>query len=537
MKFLNYIPLWLWSGLLYGLSWPIFAELNLSFLAWFAFVPLFIFLEQNRDHFWKSMGGAYAAMVIFGTCSAAWLFNFPRSFVEISAIFFLEEFYFFFPFLPFFFLQKRLGFQRALWLFPFLWTVWEWTYLHLEFTMGTHLSAYSQSGNLWLIQFIDLTGMWGVSFWLMLFNVLIYKTYVQAEQNWRSKVFYLKTAKIAAVMLGLPLLYSVYAFTTYDNLGSESLSISLIPTQYSADILNDYSNGQMVVEQTLHRTDSLAFANADQNQHSDLYVWPETGTNYWMDYSNLGSLLQEATNDWNAALLTGCRGIPNDTTATDQRRHVSAALISSTSTKPVYHHKTALTPVQEMIPYHHLLAKVPSFPIAETDPRFFKKGKNAQALPLTTHDNRQFKVGVSLCFEQWYPNHWAALARDGADIMIHVAGEGWYGDIGFQQFMANVTRMRCIENRHSAARCANVGLSVFIDALGQMYQQTEKGTLQTSTAQVVSSDVVSWYARFPNWFPLGCIFTFMFSIIGLSKKKIVTTTSITVEEVEHAALT
>lgn len=124
----NKIPLWLLSGILYGLSWPIFPEINLSFLAWVAFIPLFVFLEKNRQHFWKSMGGSYAAMVIFGCFSAGWLFNFPQATVEIAVIFFLEELWFFVPFMPLFFLQKRIGFNRALWFFPIIWMLWEWIY-------------------------------------------------------------------------------------------------------------------------------------------------------------------------------------------------------------------------------------------------------------------------------------------------------------------------------------------------------------------------------------------------------------------------
>lgn len=522
MKFLQHFPLWLLTGLLYGLSWPILEDINLSFLAWFAFVPLFVFLEKNQDNFWKSMGGAYAAMVVFGTLSAGWLFNFPQPVWQVAIIFFLEEFYFFVPFIPLFFLQKKLGFQRALWLFPLLWTVWEWTYLQLEFTMGTHLSPYSQSSNVWLIQYVDWTGMWGVAFWLMTFNVLIFNALRKANNRWHTRIFFIKTAKISLVMLGLPLLYSGYAFQQYRDLAGEQLRVSLIPTQYTAEYLNQPKNGRNVVEETLYRTDSLAFSQLDNDRASDLYVWPETGTDYSMGFSNLGTLLQEAVNDWDAALLTGCKGTPADTTANDQRRHVSGVLISSQQSALVYHHKTALTPGQEMLPFHRLLAQLPHFPFPEYSPRFYKKGKVSAPLLLTTRTGQQFQVGNSLCFEQWHPNHWAALARNGADFMIHIAGEGWYGDIGFQQFMANVSRMRCIENRRSAARCANIGLSLFINPLGQIYAQSKKGTLEMETAALIAVSGLSWYARFPNWFPLSCLLVLGAAVLFLLRKSPIT---------------
>lgn len=509
MKALHYLPLCLLTGLLYGLSWPIFEGINLSFLAWFAFVPLFIFLEKNRNFFWKSMGGSYAAMVIFGTISASWLFNFPQAKAQIALIFFLEQLYAAFPFILFFFLQKKLGFQKSVWLFPLLWTVWEWAYLHVEFTMGTHLSAYSQSSNIWLIQYIDVTGMWGISFWLMLFNVLIYKAYQKVNAKWKSKDFYFKIIKISAVMLTLPLLYGAYAFFKYNNSDNKSIQISLIPTQFSADYIMNRNNRRAITEQTLHRTDSIAFAQLENKRPSDLYLWPETGTRSAINIVNLERLLQEATQEWGAALLTGCRGIPENYSEKDQRTFISGALISSTQKETVYHHKTTLCPGQEVIPYHELLAKIPDFPIAENNPHYFKKGQESLPLSLKTQDGQQFQVGVSLCFEQWYPHHWAALARNGADFYTHLTEEAWYGSLGFQQFMANVSRLRTIENRKGTARCANVGLSLFIDPFGRFYHSSEEGTLHATTASIAASKVITWYAQYPNWFPFTCLFVFV----------------------------
>ncbi len=502
MKSLHHFPLWLVTGLLYGLSWPIFEGVNLSFLAWFAFVPLFLFLEQTRSNFWKSMGGSYAAMVVFCGLSAGWLFNYPQSPVEVAIMCLLESVWFAMPFLPFFFLQKKLGFDRALWLFPLVWMLWEWVYLPLEFTMGTHLSAYSQSSNVWLVQYIDRTGMWGISFWLMLFNVLIFKAYKTTGSNLRNPVFYKKIATLALPMLGLPLLYSLYAFSAYDQLKGESMTVSLIPTYYSADFMLVEENGHTIVNETLYRNDSVALTRKAQGEYSDLYVWPETGTIYQLGYSNLGDILQEAVGDWESALLTGCKGIPNDGNKLDQRPYASGVLISHQNPQAVYHHKTILTPGQEAIPYHAQLAKLPNFPISEMDPHYFQKGNASLPLDLVTRNDESFKVGVSLCFEQWYPQHWTRLAQNGADFYVHLAGEGWYGEVGFQQFMANVSRLRCIENRKQGARSANVGLSLFIDQLGRMHHRVATGTIDPMTADLQASDTLTWYARHPNWFPL-----------------------------------
>lgn len=465
------------------------------------------------------MGASYGAMVIFGCFSAGWLFNFPQSKLEIALLFFLEELWFFMPFAFLFLTQKRIGFNKAIWLFPLIWMLWEWTYLQLEFTMGTHLSAYSQSSNLWLIQFIDITGMWGVSFWIMLLNVLLFKVLQAAEYNFKTMFLYKRTGLICLVMLGIPILYSLGIFSAHKKLTTPGVQVSLIPTQFSADYLQNPENQITVVEQTLHRTDSLAFALLKRKTPSDLYVWPETGTKYWMDYSNLGSLLSEATTDWQGSLITGCKGIPDGSTKDDQRTHVSGVLISPAQIKPLYHHKTTLIPGQEAIPYHSFFAQIPFFPIKETNTKYYKRGKASEPLELVTRKKEKFQLGVSLCFEQWHPTHWTKLANNGADFYVHLAGEGWYGKVGFMSFMANVTRLRCIENRHQAARCANVGLSLFINELGETHHASKNGTLNLSTAKLHASKVVTFYAKHPYWFPiLGIIlFTTLF-IFGIIKQ-------------------
>lgn len=506
MNGMAYVPLWLISGILYGLSWPICPGVNLSFLAWFAFVPLFVYLHRHRTSFWKSMTGSYAAIVVFGCFSAGWLFHFPQKTAEIALIFFMELFWIFIPFGFFYFVQKRMGFDRALWLFPVLWMVWEWIYLHLEFTMGTHLSPYSQSSNVWLIQYIDITGMWGISFWLMLFNVWLYKTWRKRKFVWSHPGMVRQTSMVALTMICIPLAYGIFALSSHDVTRTRSIEVGIVPTHFEADYMNNPANGIEIVNQTLHRNDSLAFTMQDRAGHIDLYVWPETGSMHGLDYSNLGTLLHEAVHDWEGALVLGCKTRPMDSLSTDLRSQGSGVLVSARGNQPAYHHKTVLTPGQESIPYHDVLAQIPGFPIPLTHPRYLRKGTSSQPLELTTRDGQQWQLGVSLCFEQWYPHHWVKMASNGADFMVHLAGEGWYGDVGFQQFMANVTRLRSIETRRQTAQSANVGVSTIIDQMGRITVKPTRSHLDFIQGALSANDTITWYVRHPDWFPvLGLI--------------------------------
>ncbi len=459
------------------------------------------------------MLGSYAAMVIFGCISAGWLFNFPRMKFEIALIFFTEEIWFFIPFLLFYLLHKKIGFDKALWLFPLIWMLWEWVYLSLEFTMGTHLSPYSQSNLIWLIQYLDITGMWGVSLWLMFFNILIFKAYQSVNYSLQNTIFYKKVAFITIYMVGIPLVYAGFSYVKYHNPKGKSINVTIIPTNYDTDILDQFNSFIPVVEQTLHRTDSIALAQKQHHIYSDLFLWPETGLPFTMQQTNLSELLAEAVNDWDSALLTGVRGVTEAVKTYDQRNYVSGVLISSKNNQPIYHHKTVLTPGQEVIPYHSVLAKIPNFPVKETDSRFFKKGIRSEPLELTTTNNQKFKIGVSLCYEQWFPQHWAALARNGAEFYTHLAGEGWYGKVGFMRFMTNVTIMRSIENRKQTARAANVGMSGCIDQMGRFHDFAVNGTLQPIQTPLIALQKTTFYAKYPNAFPLLGLGIFITALI------------------------
>jgi apolipoprotein N-acyltransferase len=384
--------------------------------------------------------------------------------------------------------------------------------------MGTHLSAYSQSSNSWLIQYLDITGMWGLSCWLLYMNVIGYQLYRAWSTGVLNRAGILRWGLALAGMLLLPLGYAAYAAQAWATTpNAKQISISLLPTQFSAQELLYRQDRRFVVERTLLRNDELAFAQVQYNQHPDLYLWPETGLAYDMGTGNLAELLREAVTDWDAGLLTGGTSIPAEGSPEDRRTFISGILISPDRPEPQYHHKTVLTPLQETLPYHRWLARIPGFSVPINDPAYRRRGTESQPLPLLTRRGETFALGVSLCFEQWYPQHWARLARNGAELYCHLAAEGWYGEIGFQVFMANVSRMRAIENRRAVARCSNVGISGFYDRFGNRAPDRRMGQ-NSLTAALPATQKISFYSRFPNWFPLGSLLAFVLFASLLTKR-------------------
>ena len=359
----------------------------------------------------------------------------------------------------------------------------------------------------------DIGGMWIVGFWVMMFNVAMYFAFKANDFIWRSKAFAISAANVSAVMIIPVLLYGLFAINKWSDHTEGKLQISIIPTQFESEYLSAFENQKDVIESTLHRTDSLAYDLINAGKGSDLYVWPETGTSYWMAFPNTASLLMEATDDWSGALLTGCTGIPVEDN--DKQVYVTGVMLSpfidSSINRVQYHHKTSLSPGGETIPYRKALE--PYLDSTYANRIHYASGTSYSPLQLKTKGDPAYTPGISLCYEQWAPKAWTRQVANGATFFVHMAAEGWYGDIGFQQFMANVTRFRAVENRRSVARSSNKGLSMFINATGKSYGAIPAGSMDLSTADIHTSSSITLYSGHPDVFPIGCLAVVFMSIL------------------------
>ena len=181
-KSLKKILLTIISGILLGLSYPSFPEIPTGILAWFAFVPLLLATREEtnfRTYFWQT----FSIFLISGPLNFWWTALF--SWKAFAVCYTTQTWGVYLPFLLHFFLQKRFGWQRALFLLPFHWTFLDWINHQLPHTLQVNNIAYTQANNIWLIQFTDITGMWGVTFWVVMMNILI--TFLLAHKRFEIK--------------------------------------------------------------------------------------------------------------------------------------------------------------------------------------------------------------------------------------------------------------------------------------------------------------------------------------------------------------
>lgn len=83
------------------------------------------------------------------------------------------------------------------------------------------------------------------------------------------------------------------------------------------------------------------------------------------------------------------------------------------------------------------------------------------------------QLGMMICYESEYGDFVRKQTRAGANLLVIITNDGWWGHSSGPVQHASFATLRAIENRRAVARSANTGISLFVDPSGQITQSTE----------------------------------------------------------------
>lgn len=168
--------------------------------------------------------------------------------------------------------------------------------------------------------------------------------------------------------------------------------------------------------------------------------------------------------------------------------------------------KTHLVPFGEYVPLAALVGRffqAVARGIAETA---VTPGAAPRAVQLE-HEGASLPAGVPICYELLFPDLVRRFVGDGAQALLAITNDAWYGRTGAPyQFLA-MTAMRSAENRVWTARAANTGVSAIIDARGRVQQRTaifERDWLQADVPLRPEPTGGTFYTRYGDLFAWGC---------------------------------
>jgi apolipoprotein N-acyltransferase len=445
------------SAILLVLSFP---KYNLEPLAWFALVPLLYSLEG------KSLLQGFILGFITGFISFVgiiyWIVfamhtygNVPfmvSVLILLLLVGYLSLFFGTFAFLSRY-LQSRFG-PYAIMLTPFLWVSLEYLRSFLLTGFPWANLGHSQYLNLPFIQIADVTGVYGLSFVILLVNVTLYWVLHQ----WSRKTFPIREVVITLLIFLSFLMYGYVKMRALDRkmVSQPQLNVGLVQGNIDQSIKWDGSYQR----KTLDIYEKLSLKVAEKKP--DLIIWPETATPFFFQAAKeYQPFILDIPKKTDAFLLFGT---PSFKLERGKVNHYNSAyLVSRSGEINGRYDKIHLVPFGEYVPLSDLLFFIGSLGEGIGN---FKSGKETTLLGLP-----QGKFGVLICFEIIFPDLSRKFVKNGADFLVTITNDAWFGESSAPYQHLAIATFRAIENRVFIARAANTGISAFIDPKGRIVEQ------------------------------------------------------------------
>ncbi|MBW2599444.1 MAG: apolipoprotein N-acyltransferase [Deltaproteobacteria bacterium] len=489
------------SGVLIFLSFP---KADIGFLAWVALVPL-LYAIKDTD-----LPGAFrtgfVAGLVYNTGLLYWIvfvvvhYGHLPFYAGVSVMLLLVIYLSLYPALfcvgVVYFRRKGM---RAVLIAPLLWTSLEYLKAHLISGFPWEDLAYSQHGYLPMIQVGDITGIYGITFLIVLLNCIVYDCISGSFSSSGSE----KKRLLPEIVIGFSLLLLVFGYGIYriDNLkntikDSDSIDVSLI--QGNIDQSVKWSQEYQADTMKIYRDMS---ADASKGGAS-LIVWPETAAPFsFQNYDERSRDVINTAKKANSWLLFGSLGYAREKGKISFRN--SAYLISPEGTVSGRYDKVHLVPFGEYVPLRNILFFVDKLVEGAGD---FTPG--GEITPLSMGDR---KIGILICYEGIFPEISREYCLKGADLLVNITNDAWYGDTSAPCQHLTMAAFRAIENRTYLIRAANTGISAIVDPTGKIVSRTVLFERTALNGPVKFTRQNTFYSRYGNVFACSCI---VFLLIG-----------------------
>jgi apolipoprotein N-acyltransferase len=377
--------------------------------------------------------------------------------------------------------------RRALLFAPAVWVAVELARTHIT-GFPWDLLGTTQVDNIPLARVATVTGVYGLSFEIMLVNVAFAAAFLIPRA--KRKPLLLMWAG-AAVVLQAARWIPAPAFPA-----------DRIAFLVQANVPPAENWTKPYFDSTLRELTQISlsgYGSASLNaSRPDLIVWPESPTPFFTNdpvfRGALGDLARR-TNTWVLAGSIGVRSTPENS-AHPSELYNSGSLVSPSGDWTARYDKVHLVPFGEYVPFPRLFAFASGL---TQEVGAFTRGQSRA--PLGVADT---KFGVFICYESIFPDEVRQSAAAGAQVFVNISNDGWYGDTGAYAQHLKQARMRAVENARWLLRDTNTGVTASIDPYGRIVASIPRKTRAALAAPYALSDETTFYTRRGDWFAFLC---------------------------------
>jgi apolipoprotein N-acyltransferase len=399
--------------------------------------------------------------------------------------------------------RMDIGIRNALIFTPFLWTA-------LELLRGRitgfpwDLLGYAQVDNHVLTGLAPLAGVMAMSFALVAVNAALVS------------VVYRKGTARYVLPVGA-LLAAVLVQTS----GMGEVSASLATPQDTAILLQENLKVGATArgQRPLSREEELAIFSDDSEHpahrviegvtrrwstdpaelHPTVIVWPEAPSHLQSNDPLLRAKLGELARTESAPVIAGSLGVdPDASTARGYKLYDSASLIDKDGVFKGRYDKVHLVPWGEYVPFKALFgfAKKLTEGVGDMDP-----GTTRGVFTTGGHS-----YGVFVCYESVFGDEVRQFAQSGAQVLVNISDDGWYGETGAPWQHLNMARMRAIENNRWVLRATNTGVTTAIAPSGVVAYEAPRHVRGAFAFGFDFIGETTLYTKYGDWFAWVCLF-------------------------------
>jgi apolipoprotein N-acyltransferase len=491
----DYLPAVI-SGILVVLSFPVFDYYP---LAWFAFVPLLLSLWGKDPKKAFVTGYIFGLVYFFGTLY--WIYYSINhyggvSFLSsLSIVVLLCMYLGLYPAVFSFLFVKMIRKTElpALFIAPVLWVVLEFVRSYALTGFPWSSIGYSQYRFLHMIQIADVTGIYGISFLVLAVNGAVADAFLL-----RRRVSEMPLFPISETIVGLSLLLlAVVGSFGYGHwrLTQERPGNTISASLIQGNIEQDRKWEPSYQNQVLDTYFSLSRKAAESSPQ--LIVWPETAAPFiFGSHTANTEKLTVFEQGLGADLLFGSILIREQSPGRTLLSN-SAVLLDKEGKNIYEYDKIHLVPFGEYVPLRSVLFFIDKLVTGIGD---YVPGK--QYIRAETGFG---SFATLICYEIIFPGLVRKFYTKGGDFIVNITNDAWFGRTSgpYQHFGMAV--FRAIENRKPVIRCANTGISGFIDSNGRILATTPLFERLVLPGAVKTDETLSFYTKYGDLFSYLCI--------------------------------
>lgn len=478
------------SGVALALAYPIF---NLPILGWIAPALLIVSVLGARPRFGFLLGWVHG--IAYYGLSLPWFYTVMRQYgplpivpaASVFALVILVTSLFRALFTAAIACLGKCSPARACLAAPFVWVAMEFGLAHLPaIGFPWNLLGYAAAGKLALVQITTLTGIFGLSLLVAAYNALVAWAALRYSLQCKTGVKALAGATVALALV------TIVGPRFVPQAPSDHVA-HLVQTNFP--VSNGYPSDWMQVHAAeMDQLEAISIGAAQKSP--GIVVWPEVPAPFSLQDANFQARAQRIARGAKQGFLVGVidfKPLGNGQSGANN----SAALLGSAGELDFIYDKIHLVPFSEYVPWRNWL--------------FF--ARDLTGLIGDFQHGTQRKVGrisggpfsVFICYEAIFPNEVRRFTQAGAQLLINISDDGWFGGSSAPGQHLAMARVRAVENRRWLLRDTNDGITVSVDPYGRIAARLPEHIRGELDAPYAFRSDLTPYVRWGDWLPWLCV--------------------------------